>query len=248
MSLVGVTICEQPLTDPFYISGAKKGGEGGKGGAFALPWPFATTGISPVSPPLPPFFLLIERKIYCQTMTSEKRTDRTDALGLPCARMSMVARVSGKRTNYSAISKNFFHATVQQNRLTLQAEKTKVFENICASVRISPIPCPASISGERHAVRFRALPCDSPRRPRKKGGEGGDSNACNKFGPPPSPPFHAVIQKWGKWIFCRGGGRPEKRGTDVHLLSVPGRGPCFSHFYHFPCTGWDSAEFSGNVP
>ena len=140
------------------------------------------------------------------------------------------------------------HAAVTQGHQALLTGIQKVSEKIRASVRISPIPCPESVCGERHAVRFRALPCDSPRRPRKKGGKGGDSKACNKFGPPPSPPFHAVIQKWGKWIFCRGGGRPEKRGTDVHLLSVPGRGPCFSHFYHFPCTGWDSAEFSGNVP
>jgi hypothetical protein len=73
--------------------------------------------------------------------------------------MPLVARVAGKCTDYSAISKNFFHATVQQNQLILQAENKKVFENICASVQFTPIPYPSGISGERHAVRFRALPC-----------------------------------------------------------------------------------------
>jgi hypothetical protein len=55
--------------------------------------------------------------------------------------------------------KKLFHATVQQNQLILQAENKKVFENICASVQFTPIPYPSGISGERHAVRFRALPC-----------------------------------------------------------------------------------------
>ena len=173
------------------------------------PGGFDTTGISPVSPPLPPFFLLIERKIYCQTMTSEKRTDRTDALGLPCARMSMVARVSGKRTNYSAISKNFFHATVQQNRLTLQTENKSFRKHLCIRA-IS-----RHLMFHKHFGRTVccALPCTAVRlspAPPRKGGEGGNSNACNKFGPPPSPPFRAVHLKWEKWIFHMGEGCPGK--------------------------------------
>ena len=164
------------------------------------PGGFDTTGISPISPPLPPFSGAAP--VLSQWTSENARTTRM-LLGLPCTRIPLVARVSGKCTDYSAISKNIFHATVQQNRLDLQAENKKVFENICASVQFPGTSCPTRICGERHAVRFRALPCEfSPTSPRK-GGEGGNFNACNKFGPPPSPPFRAVHLKWEKWIFHR---------------------------------------------
>ena len=120
-----------------------------------------------------------------------------------------------------------YYAAVTQGHQALLTGIQKVSENIRASVQFPGTSCPTSISGERHAVRFRALPCDSPRRPRKKGGEGGDSNACNKFGPPPSPPFHAVIQKWGKWIFCRGGRPPRKKGHGCPSPVRAGEGALF---------------------
>ena len=52
-----------------------------------------------------------------------------------------------------------YYAAVTQGHQALLTGIQKVSEKIRASVRISPILCPESISGERHAVRFRALPC-----------------------------------------------------------------------------------------
>jgi len=144
--------------------------------------------------------------------------------------------------------RKLYYAAAKWGHQALLTDIQKVSENIRASVQFPGTSCPTSISGERHAVRFRALPCEFSPAPPRKGGEGGDSNACNKFGPPPSPPFHAVQQKWEKWIFCSG----EECREKVYLLGCMPfpRGPppaAKPTFVTSLCGGWDSTEFSGGA-
>ena len=152
------------------------------------PGGFATAGISPVSPPLPPFSLAASA--LSQWTSVNARTTRM-LLGLPCAGIPPVTRVSGKCTDYSAISKNFFYATVQQNRLNLQTENKKGFRKHLCIRAISRHLMPPKHFGRTACC---ALPCTAVRL------------------------LDADHQKWEKWIFCGGGGRPEKMGMGYLFL------------------------------
>ena len=57
-----------------------------------------------------------------------------------------------------------YYAAVKWGHQALLTGIQKVSEKIRASVRFTAIPCPACISGERHAVRWSALPSDVCRR------------------------------------------------------------------------------------
>ena len=57
-----------------------------------------------------------------------------------------------------------YYAVAQWGHQALLTGIQKVSDKIRASVRFTAIPCPACISGERHAVRWSALPSDVCRR------------------------------------------------------------------------------------
>ena len=57
--------------------------------------------------------------------------------------------------------KKLFYAAVTRTHQTILTGTQKVSEKNCASVRFPAIPCPESVCGELHAVRWGALLCDA---------------------------------------------------------------------------------------
>jgi len=58
-----------------------------------------------------------------------------------------------------------FYAAVNWGHHVDQTGTKRIFEKSCAAVRFPATPCPESISGERHAVRWGAPPCDACKLP-----------------------------------------------------------------------------------
>ena len=183
-------------------------------------------------------------------MNQLKRTNCSDVARIPVRQSSNSGKGLWETHGLLGNCEKLFYTAVKWGHHLLLTDIQRFSEKSCASVRISPIPCPAWVYGERHAVRCRALPREHSPAPQEKAVKGVIPMLATSSGHLLhllSTPF---ITKVRKVDFSHGGRLPRKSiygGVYTFLQRghpLPQK-PTFttSHF-----AGSDFVEFSGGAP